>query len=178
MTCTANKKDGKPCRGQALAGRDVCHAHSGARVGRPAALTPEVCERIVQLVKAGCRGELAAQTAGISATTFYATTRRGREAESGPDRELVEALERARAEAYGHAMIALRRDIGTPGNWRAALAYIDRFDRGRFPLTGSPGGSSEGGAGHAGQRLDLSALSEEKLAYLEALYADEEDDDR
>ncbi len=170
MTCTAQTKAGRRCRRRPLEGREVCHAHSGVKVGRPRALTPEVQARIVQFVKAGCAGEVAAQAAGISATTFYEITRVGREASSGPERELLDALEQARAEAYGHAMIALRRDIGTPGNYRAALAYIDRFDRGRFPLARPPGEASPGGE----RRLDPSQLSEDQLAELESLY--EEDD--
>lgn len=173
MRCTAQTKAGRPCTRPALRGREVCHAHSGAKVGRPPALTPELHQRIVQLVKAGCAGEVAAQAAGISATTFYEILRLGREAESGPERELLDALEQARAEAYGHAMIALRRDIGTPGNYRAALAYIDRFDRGRFPLTRPPGEPSPDREPGGERRLDPSWLSEDQLAELEALFDEE-----
>ncbi len=72
--------------------RDIARRvrRSGAKVGRPRALTPELHQRIVQFVKAGCAGEVAAQAAGISATTFYDILRVGQESQSGPERELLE----------------------------------------------------------------------------------------
>jgi hypothetical protein len=155
-----------------MAGGEVCYAHSGAKVGRPSVLTPEVHARIVQLVKTGCSGEGAAQAAGISATTYYEIMKAAREEESGPHRELLEALEQARAEAYAFAMANWRRDMATPGNWRANVAYVDRFDRGRFPLEaptpqGKPPDREE-------RRPDLARLSDEQLRCLEALYPDDE----
>jgi uncharacterized protein (DUF849 family) len=136
MTCTAHTKAGTRCRRSALAGRDVCHAHSGAKVGRPSALTPEVCDRLVQAKKAGCPDWVAAQSAGISTTTYYEILKRGETEEAGPARDLLEAIRRAEAEAYLHAMVAWRREMA--GNWRAGVAYIDRADRGRFSSPGGP----------------------------------------
>ncbi len=175
MTCTAKTKRGGRCRRPALRGRETCHAHSGERVGRRAALTPEVHERLVQLVKVGCCGEAAARAAGISASTYYDILRTGRSQSSGPERDLLEALERASGEAYAYAMANWRREMGAPGNWRANVAWIDRFDRDRFPLEAR---APEGRASPpAERRPDLRLLSEEQLGSLEALYADTESEE-
>ena len=100
-----------------MADHEVCHAHSGEKVGRPSALTPEVCDRIVQAKKAGCPDWVAAQSAGISRTTYYEVLRRAEGEESGPARDLLEAIGRAEADLYLHAMVAWRREMA--GNWRA-----------------------------------------------------------
>ena len=105
-------------------------------MGRPSALTPDICERIVQAKKAGCPDWVAAQSAGISTTTYYELLRRGEAEEAGPHRELYEAVERATGEAYLHAMVAWRR--GMAESWRAAVAYVDRVDRGRFSSDRGP----------------------------------------
>ena len=160
-----------------MKGREVCHAHSGEKVGRPSALTPEVHSRIVQLVKAGCPGSIAARAAGISESTFFEIKRIGRLGDSGPERALIEAIDQAEAEAFGHAVLSLRRDIGTPGNYRAALAYIDRFHRGRFTDGGDSSNDRRPGVDHPPtRRPDLSRLSEQTLAELEALHMAPPDD--
>lgn len=169
MRCTEKTRAGKRCRRPALEGREVCHAHSGAKVGRPSALTPEVHERIVAAKKAGCPDWVAAQSAGISTTTYYGLLKRGESEGSGPASELLEAIRRAEGEAYLHAMVSWRREMA--GNWRAGVAYIDRVDRGRFRA--SPG-SSAGRPPLSGEgRLDLSELSEEELEILERRYEGE-----
>ncbi len=184
MRCTAKRKDGERCERPAGPRKVLCPAHVRWKVGRPSALTPEVHDRLVQAVKAGAPNRIAALSAGISESTLYELLSRGREEDSGPRRELHEAIERARGEAYLHAMASWRRDMHTPGNWRASMAWIDRFDRGRFSGQGSaaeaagPGGSQAGGPKAAEQRLDLSALGDEQIAYLEALYSDDDPEER
>ncbi len=134
-----------------MANREVCHAHAGERVGRPSALTPEVCERIVQAKKAGAPDWVAARSAGISRTTYYQLRKRGEAEESGPARELYEAIGRAEADAYLHAMASWRRQMA--GNWRACVAYVDRVDRGR--LTSDRGSSPNEPPGE--ERVDATA---------------------
>ena len=171
MRCTAKTKAGRRCARPALRGREVCQAHSGERVGRPSALTPEVHARLVQAKQAGCPDWAAARSAGISESTYYELRRRGEAEESGPHRELREALERATGEAYLHAMASWRRDMGAPGNWRACVAYVDRVDRGRF---GSGAGSSPGTAPRSQEeRPDLSELSDAELEIFERRYEGE-----
>ena len=169
MTCTAKTKAGRSCRRPALGGREVCHGHCGEGVGRPSALTPEVCDRIVQAKRAGCPDWVAAQSAGISTTTYYELLRRGEHEDSGPARDLLEAIRRAEAEAYLHAMATWRREMA--GNWRAGVAYIDRVDRGRF--TSAPGTSPAQPPRSDPRRLDLGELSDDQLDYLERLYEGE-----
>jgi uncharacterized protein (DUF849 family) len=171
VTCTAHTRGGRRCRRPPLAGREVCHAHSGARVGRSPALTAEVHDRIVAAKKAGCPDWVAAQSAGLSTTTYYELLKRGEAEESGPARELLEAIRRPEADAYLHAMASWRREMN--GNWRAAVAYVDRVDRGRF--ASSPDSDSGAPARSEDERIDLSGLWEEQLAYLEDLYADTEE---
>ncbi len=182
MTCTAKTRGGTPCRRSALAGREVCHAHSGDGVGRPSVLTPEVHDRIVAAKRAGCPDWVAAQSAGISTTTYYELLRRGEAEASGPHRELHAAIQKATGDAYLHAMASWRREMGTPGNWRACVAYVDRVDRGRL-VSGEAlgevvgqGRGREGGAA-SNDRLDLSQLTDDQLAYLEDLYADPDEDE-
>ena len=139
MICRATIKSGKPCRRPALRGREVCHAHAGEKVGRRSVLTPEVHDRIVAAKKAGCPDWVAAQSAGISTTTYYELQKEGRARESGPCRDLLVAIERAEADAYLHAMATWRREMN--GNWRAGVAYVDRVDRGRFSGSARPAGA-------------------------------------
>ncbi len=73
--------------------------------------------------------------------------------------------------------------MGTPGNWRACVAYIDRVDRGHFASGDALGEVAGQGPGHPGgdrrsdERLDLSQLSDDQVAHLEALYADTDSDE-
>ena len=163
MRCTAKTKAGRRCACAALRGCERCHAHSGERVGRPSALTPEVHDRIVAAKKAGCPDWVAAQSAGISTTTYYELLKRGEAEGSGPAHELTEAIRRAEADAYLHAMASWRREMS--GNWRAGVAFVDRVDRGRF---GSSARSHAGEASRSGEeRPHLSELSDEELEILE-----------
>ena len=170
VTCTAHTKAGKRCTRPALRGREVCYVHSETKVGRPSALTSEVHDRTVAAKKAGCPDWVAAQSAGISTTTYYELLKRGEAEESGPHRELHAAIQKATGDAYLHAMASWRREMS--GNWRAAVAYVDRVDRGRFCGFARTPETSEGGGPTSSERLDLSTLSDEQLAYLEDLYAD------
>ena len=145
MRCAAKRKDGEPCRGQAEKGKAVCYAHSGAKVGRPSALTPQVHDRLVQAKKAGAPDWVAAQSAGISETTYYELLKRGEAEASGPHRVLYDALHKAMADACLHAYLGWRRDMGTPGNWRACAAFLDRVERGRFTDRRGPEGPSDRG---------------------------------
>jgi len=171
MTCTAMTAKGERCRRAPIKRREVCHAHSGARVGRPPALTPQVHERLVQAKRAGACDWVAAGSAGISETSYYESLRRGEVEESGPYRELFEDLRKATADSVLPAYLGLRRAMANPDNWRACLAVIDRAERGRFSATGRGGPSEPGNAPIDERRLDPTGLCDDDLAYLEELYA-------
>jgi hypothetical protein len=163
VTCTATTRDGAPCRRPALRGGEVCHGHSGARVGRPPALTPEVHERIVQAKQLGCPDRVAAQLAGISETTYYELVRKGRTHESGPEHELVEAVGRAEAQAYIRAMASWNKGAST--DWRAGKALVEHHDRKHAPAPLR----SDAEDRIAGRRLDTTELTEAQLEYLAGL---------
>ena len=71
--CTATTKNGQPCKGKPMRGRDVCRAHTGEPgYGRPTALTyPDVRRRLINALQAGPRSRTPAST---PASTSPATT--------------------------------------------------------------------------------------------------------
>ena len=141
-------------------------------MGRPTKLSDEVRERIVQAIRAGNYADAAAQSAGISPSTYYRWMARGEQEASGAFHAFREAVVRAEAEAEVHAVAIVRRAMGD--DWRAAVAYLER----RYParwrrrqtteLTGPDGGPIRT---HSSSGLDLSKLSDEELALLEELSA-------
>ena len=90
----------------------------------PRKLTPAVQERIVQAIRAGASAEVAAESAGIARSTFFAWLERGR---AGERRFTAFAAEvkLARAAAEVHAVAVVRQAMND-GDWRAALAWLER----------------------------------------------------
>ena len=162
MTCTATAASGRRCRRSATAGREVCHSHSGENVGRPSALTPAVHERIVRAKGVGATDWAAAQMAGISETTYYELLKRGRAEQSGPHRDLAEAIERAEAEHYVYALATWRQ--GMRDDWRAGMAYTARVDRRRTRADRSAG---ERPVDSEERRVDPRSLPDDILAFFE-----------
>jgi hypothetical protein len=105
-------------------------------MGRPTRLTPEVHERIVQVVAAGNYLKTAAAFVGISAATLQSWLARGRAAaaradagEDVPDAEqpylnFLTAVTQAETQAEVAAVTYWRRSFGT--DWRAARDYLAR----------------------------------------------------
>ena len=156
----AKKTSGEPCRRSAMAGGEVCYAHSGAKVGRPPVLTPEVHERLVRAKSVGTPDWAAAQMAGISETTYYELLRRGRDEEAGPHRDLVVAIERAEAEHYTYALATWKQAMAS--DWRAGKAYTERVDRRRAKADGS---AREIAAEPEEERVDPATLPDHILAF-------------
>jgi hypothetical protein len=170
MTCTATTSSGRRCRRPPVGGSDRCHGHSpGAKVGRPSALTPEVHERLVQAKRLGCPDRVAVQNADISETTYYEIVKNGRSQESGPERDLVEALARAEAEAYMRGMLSWHK--GMAGDWRAARTFVEHQDR---KHASAPRESCAGGSEQGPRRLDTTELTPAQLDYLAGLVDEEE----
>ncbi|MEM1182106.1 MAG: hypothetical protein AAGM22_27405 [Acidobacteriota bacterium] len=92
--------------------------------GRPSKLTPEVQDRIITAIRAGNYSRVAAEYAGISERTFYGWLRRGKKAKSGLYREFWCAVQRAEREAEVRAVAMIQKSMD--GNWRAALAFLER----------------------------------------------------
>ena len=93
-------------------------------VGRPTKLTPEVQERIVQVIRAGNYAEVAAQCAGIGEATFYRWLQRAEEEPSGKYAEFREAIKKAEAEAHAEAVAQVR--LAARENWAAGMTWLER----------------------------------------------------
>jgi transposase len=137
-------------------------------MARPTKLTEKVHERILQAIRAGNYVESAAVAAGIAPSTFYRWLERGRVESGGIYHALEEDVRRAEAEAEVHAVAVIRKAM--PGDWRAAMAYLERRHPARWrrresrELTGP-----DGGAIRTAASLDLTKLTDEELCFVEEL---------
>jgi transposase len=164
-TCAADTKSGKPCRRKPLAGGKYCHAHSGAPVGRPTKLTPQVHERIVGLIEAGSYAEPAARAAGISASTFYSWMERGELEEDGIFREFREAIKRAEAVAEVSAVKVVTSAM--PRSWQAAMTFLERKHPDRWGRRTRAEPSEQPATNQ--RPYDLSRLTDDELETLDDL---------
>lgn len=75
--------------------------------GRPTKLTPELTEKIRQVISSGSPIDVAARYVGIDRVTFYAWLKRGHEQKRGIFRDFLNTLEEAQAAAdvWDHANI-------------------------------------------------------------------------
>lgn len=96
-------------------------------------LTPEVQQRIVEVIRAGNYVSVAARFAGIGRRTFYKWMARGEREESGPYRDFYVAVRQAEAFAEVRAVAILQSEM--KDNWRAALGYLER----KFPTRWATG---------------------------------------
>lgn len=92
--------------------------------GRPSKLTPEIQERICQLVRAGNTVEVCAEAAGIAPATYYGWMQQGIEGD-GVHGEFRRAVEQARAEAEAILVGRVQR-AAQSGSWRAATWLLER----------------------------------------------------
>lgn len=114
-----------------------------AKTGRPSKLTPELQERVCDLLKRGNYLETAALRTGIDRTTIRNWMRKGRSAKSGAYRDFFIAVEEASVYAETADMETIRKAAGV--DWRAAAwrlehRYPQRFKRTeRHEVTGKRG---------------------------------------
>jgi hypothetical protein len=140
--------------------------------GRPSKL-PVSEKRILADIRAGCFPEQAAQAAGVSPSAFYAWKARGQRESDGPYHRFVRNLRQAEAEAERNAVNILRSAIEDDGDWKAALAFLERRYPGRWrrhqtnELVGPDGGPIQTESTPA---LDLSRLNDRELKQLKRLY--------
>lgn len=139
-------------------------------MGRPTELTPEIANGIILALRTGAPIEVAAESQGVAAATFYEWVRRGEG--THPTRpstpayaEFAERVARAKAEAHLLAVGTIRGAINR-GSWQAALAWLKmRYPKDyaeRFEHTGPEGSPI---AVEIAQALE--GLSEEELASIE-----------
>ena len=88
-----------------------------ARTGPPSKLTPDLQERICQLIRAGNTTDIAASAVGIHVDTYYrwVANRRG----------FRQAIEQARAEAEA-ILVGRVQKAAQAGSWRAACWLLER----------------------------------------------------
>jgi hypothetical protein len=129
MTCVATTQAGRRCARPPLRGSELCHAHRGVAVGRPSKLTDELEAKLCDALRAGNHLEVAACYAGVSRSTVHRWLSLA-QADGAEERlvEFREAVRKAEANAEVHAVGVLRKAIAH-GEWRAALAYLER----RYP---------------------------------------------
>lgn len=94
------------------------------RTGRPTKLTPAVQAKIVAGVERGNYGEVAAALAGVSRASFFRWLARGEAEEQGPFRDFRDAIKEAESAGEDYAVEMVRKAM--PGNWQAAMTYLER----------------------------------------------------
>jgi hypothetical protein len=89
-------------------------------------LTPELQEKILNLIKQGNYVKTACLACGIHESTFYKWVQRGESAKSGKFFEFVESLNEAKAIADIYFVQNIRKageNYKVPGNWKA-MQYL------------------------------------------------------
>lgn len=99
-------------------------------MARPPKLTDQLTDEIARLIRGSVTVTGAAQTLGISRSTFYAWMERGESAAAAdaPYRRFRQAVETARAE--GEAILVQRiQNAAAKGSWQAAAYLLEkRYD--------------------------------------------------
>lgn len=102
------------------------------KVGRPTKLSPQLRERLLQLIRAGCTRRDACLAVGVADRTLAAWLERGRDDREAGLRtmyaEFVAGIEQGEAEARAK-LTAVIVKAAADGDWRAALEYLKRRDR-------------------------------------------------
>jgi hypothetical protein len=129
--CTAKTAKGARCKSLALPGVDKCATHLGkpyAKPGRPAKLSADVVDQVVEILRFGGYAETAIAAAGISKRTFQRWLERGdpegtKKADE-PYRRFREQIEQAMAE--GEASIVQLIRAAAQRDWKAAAWLLER----------------------------------------------------
>lgn len=95
--------------------------------GQPFKLTQEVVKKLTTGIRLGMTYSLAAQYAGVSASSFQRWLRRGRDGEDGIFQDLLVEMERANAD--GAARLLAQVNKHAKEDWRAAAWMLERRHR-------------------------------------------------
>ncbi len=136
---------------------------SGSRGGRGTKLTPLVQQQILSALTAGNYAKIAAGYAGVGESTYYEWKERGEQDKAAgrrtPFAEFAESVKKAENDAEVRAVSLIHQAM--PGDWQAAMTYLERKfperwgRRARVEVTGAGGGPIT--------TVDLSKLSVETL---------------
>jgi hypothetical protein len=125
--CSQLTVAGEPCRSYAVRGSDRCATHLGLSRNH-STLTPEVAERIAQVVAAGNYIGTACAAAGVARQTFYGWWKRGDPDGTDPAdagyRAFRERIERAQAEGEARLVMLIARSAAE--SWQAATWLLER----------------------------------------------------
>lgn len=98
-------------------------------MGRPTKLTPEITQKICNLIREGNYPESAAVSVGIAKSTYYLWQKKGKEAKrKSKYSEFIEDIKEAIAFSETYHVQRIRK-AGDDGNWFANAWWLER----RFP---------------------------------------------
>jgi len=95
--------------------------------GRKTKLTPEVQEKLLNVIRMGNYYEAACAYVGIDFSTFYRWMEKGKKSKSGKFCNFCKAIKKAEGDA--EARIVAQWISKAPEDWRAAQAFLER----RYP---------------------------------------------
>jgi hypothetical protein len=98
------------------------------RRGRPSKLTPQVCQKIVDALRAGNFIQTAAEYAGVDRSTVHDWLRRGKRERQGQYRDFVEQVRKAEADSEVRDLAIISK-AALEGTWQAAAWRLER----KFP---------------------------------------------
>lgn len=99
--------------------------------GRPTKLTPELSQRVIDLVRVGNYVETAAAAVGVHRNSLFNWMERGRKDESGAYFDFVNGVHQAQAEAEARTLAVVQR-AGKEGDWQAATWILERRHPARY----------------------------------------------
>ena len=104
-------------------------------IGRKSKLTPEVQEKIVQVIRAGNYAVVAAAYAGISEKTFYEWLQKGEAAPESTYGKLRQSIKKAEADSEAEAVAQIKLAARDPKNWVAGMTWLERRYQKRWSRT-------------------------------------------
>lgn len=126
MQCVATTRAGRPCANAAMHGAERCAAHLGRAVGPETALTDEITDRLVLMLRAGNYIDVACRAAGIAKATYHKWMALGR---SQAPRHTAHRLFRERvqrASSEGETVNVAVIASAARSNWQAAAWLLER----------------------------------------------------
>lgn len=103
------------------------------KVGRPLKINRDRTRKMSQSIKQGAYPEVAAESVGISTTTYYRWMEKGKSAKSGEYKEFWETIKKARAEfEVSHVDNIHRAAVSGPVSWQASAWLLERTNPERW----------------------------------------------
>jgi hypothetical protein len=103
-----------------------------AKMGRPEKLTPELQEKLIQVIRTGAYIETAVQFIGLSKETFYAWIKKGAKAKGGKYKDFSDSIRKAMAETEVLDLIRLEKMSKEDAKiimWRLERKFPSRWGR-------------------------------------------------